>query len=99
MAAVDRDRVKARVTALVHAAARRAPRTELTAQTAGLTAAELEAVVVGLAAWAGHATSGAYIGKRAGETDASLRLEEIAAMFPRGVLAPDLEDALDRYVA
>lgn len=99
MPTVDRERVRGRITGLVHAAARRAPRAELTAQTAGLTAAELDAVVAGLAVWAARATSGAYIGKRAGETDGSLRLEEIAAMFPRGVLAPDLEDALDRYAA
>lgn len=94
---VNRDRVRDRITGLVHAAARRAPRAEFTAQMAGLTAAELEAVVAGLAVWAAHATSGAYIGKRAGETDASLRLEEMAAMFPRGVLAPELEGAFDRY--
>lgn len=99
MAAVDRDRVKARVTALVHGAARRAPRSELTAQTAGLTAAELEAVVAGLAVWAAVATRAPSIGRPAGATDESLWLADVADMLTRGVWADEVDDGLDRYAA
>lgn len=97
MPTVDRDRVHARMTGLVVAAAAGAPRANSAMFLTGLTALEVEAVAVGLAAWAAHAGEGPSIGKRPGDTDESLHLEDLAAMFPRGRFAGDIDAALDRY--